>query len=312
VNEWLARGLISAAAGALSTVVIVKTAEGASPQRKKRKRRKKSAKRKEGSKAKDSERTGQSAADRIEGRKEEGLDFDTWWSNLKEQGKEWGTRLGATGKDDPRADDPITEEQDRKVASSGKDVKAGRTDEMRASQDGYVTLGEEAAYWAKTKIKEKVVDSVGLGDALSSAQEHRDRIKNKSEMMREKIAASDAGRWVSELQEKGKEAAQGIRDVGNAFQEEVSSAGSPDAEAWTEQATEKAQDLGVWLEGPGAVDYHGKAKGSSAAPVEAHFQTDDEGREEVKLEEEKKDGDDPAERINAVDEQEPPKDQSRS
>ncbi len=245
MNEWLTRGMVSLAAGALSTVVIVKTADGTNPDRKQRGKKKKSKSKKKNSKTHSPDRGAHTDPE-----SESGLGFKAWWGQVKQQGDNLSKQLSGYA----RGRGPQTE-LDPDEPENGRPEKSPQAENGRkASQNGYSTLKEEAAYWAKSKVKEKVVESTGLDEVIAAAQSQTEKVKAQGDKLRDKISQSEMGEWIDAVQQKGGDVAQGIREAGNAIKEELSSeSGSPNE--WKKSVEKKVSSVGVWLEGPGAVSY---------------------------------------------------------
>jgi hypothetical protein len=248
VNEWLTRGMLSLAAGALSTAVIVKTADGATNAPKKGVKKKKSGKKKKNGKAPAAKQ-----GDVRDTNSESGLDMETWWGQVKQQGSDLSEKVvGYARGDSSQTDLEMNEPEHERSGKDSLDRKG-----PKASQNGYSTLKEEAAYWAKSKVKEKVVESTGLDDVIAAAQTQTDKVRAQGDKLKEKISESEMGEWIDAVQQKGGDVAKGVRDAGNMIQEELSSESS-DPNEWRKSVEKKVSAVGVWLEGPGAVRYVGE------------------------------------------------------
>ena len=268
MNQWITRGIISVAAGALSTAAIVKSADQSSGHRKSKKGTRSSRKKRK--RSKDQNNDPQPTEKPLP---EPGLDLETWWTGIKESGARASEQVGKVLKgEDSLSQLGATKEQ--KVKSQDSKKKSSSKQDPKVSQDGYATLKEEAAHWAKEKVKDTVVKKTGLENVIDAAQEQAEKVKAHGEDLKDKLNESNLSEWVDGVKETGSNVVQSVRDASDVIQENISSS-DVDLDDLKTIASEKAKALGVWLEGPGALDYS-QGENQEGDVIEAHFEEKDE------------------------------------
>lgn len=269
MNEWLTRGLISVTAGALSTFAIVKSAGQSSDEKPDPK-----TSRSERSGRKKKSKNTQTSPSQGAALPESGLDLETWWSGVKRSGVRAGQHVGKI----LNGETPAPEERSKESEEQSEPQKKRPSSKggAKVSHDGYATLKDEAAYWAKSKVKETVVKKTGLDGVMDAAQQQAERVKAHGEDLKEKINDSNLSEWVDGVKDTGASVAQSVKEAGDTIQKNIQSA-DVDFDELKNRASEKAKRLGVWLEGPGALDYSATEK-NEAHVIEAQFAENEQER----------------------------------
>jgi hypothetical protein len=266
-KELLIRAAISALAGAVTTTVLVETAERA-PGRRRRKKRKKSGAKKAGAKKKKSpaQREAERRADTPSRRASQeiqalpgpGMTVDEFIWSIKSAPSRMSTALGNVFN---RSNEPSAIDE-----KTGKPVR---------KKDGFETLKEEAFFVAKTAVKDKIVEKTGMGGAISAVEKGADAVKRASADVAKKIKESvpddvsekvaDAGRAISE---SGKKLGRAVKD---GLPEDAE-----DVEELRHKLDEKVSGFSRWVEGPGAPNYRKNDDSASlaAGPKAAVFARD--------------------------------------
>ena len=247
-RELLIRTAISAIAGAVTTTVLVETAERSPLRRRRRKKKKRKkpltdAEKKKRAKAREAARKAETPMRRAERElallPPAGLTVDEFLGRVAAV----PSRVtGAIGGLFSKKDGPLVDEDARP---------------REPKKDGYETLKEEVLYVAKTAVKDAVVEKTGIGGAVSAVEKGADAVKRTGADVARKIKESVPEELGDKVAGAGRAISEGGKKISKAVRESIPD-DEEDARAIKARLDEKANGFTRWLEGPGAPNYRGR------------------------------------------------------